>query len=63
MNNNENRFYTDPELQKNREKLLDEMSNSLHKDANKADKQFKIAAVIAVIVLLGGLAYIVSNFI
>lgn len=63
MNNNENRFYTDPELQKNREKLLDEMSNSLHKDANKTDKQFKIAAVIAVIVLLGGLAYIVSNFI
>lgn len=63
MNNNENRFYTDPELQKNRKKLLDEMSNSLHNDANKADKQFKIAAVIAVIVLLGGLAYIVSNFI
>lgn len=62
MDNN-NRFYTDPELQKNREKLLDEMSNKLHNDANKADKQFKIAAVIAVIVLLGGLAYIVSNFI
>lgn len=48
------KFYTDPELQKNREKLLDEMSNSLHKDANKADRQFKIAAVI---LLLGGLIY------
>lgn len=62
MDNN-NRVYTDPKLQETREKLLDEMSNSLHTDANKADKQFKIAAVIAVIVLLGGVAYIVSNFI
>jgi hypothetical protein len=51
------KFYTDPELQKNREKLLDEMSNSLHKDANKADRQFKWVAVIAVILLLGGLIY------
>lgn len=57
------KFYTDPELQKNREKLLDEMSNSLHRDANKADKQFKWFAVIAVIMLLGGLAYIISNLI
>jgi hypothetical protein len=51
------RFYTDPELQKNRERLLDEMSNTLHKDANKANKQFKVAVVIAVILLLGGLIY------
>lgn len=57
------RFYTDPELQKNREKLLDEMSNSLHKDANKADRQFKIVAVFLAIVILGGLAYIISNLI
>jgi hypothetical protein len=33
------------------------MSNSLHKDANKANKQFKVAVVIAVILLLGGLIY------
>lgn len=51
------KFYTDPKVQETRKKLLDEMSNSLHKDANKADRQFKIAAVIAVIVLLGGLIY------
>lgn len=52
-----NRFFSDPEFQETRKKLLDEMSNSLYKDANKADRQFKIAAVIAVIVLLGGLIY------
>lgn len=48
------KFYTDPKVQEKREKLLDEMSNTLHNDANKADRQFKIAAVI---LLLGGLIY------
>lgn len=51
------KFYTDPKVQEKREKLLDEMSNTLHNDANKANKQFKVAVVIAVILLLGGLIY------
>jgi hypothetical protein len=49
-NNDENRFYTDPKIQKSREQLLDELSNKLHNDANKSNKQFKIVAVIAAIV-------------
>jgi hypothetical protein len=53
-NNDENRFYTDPKIQKSREQLLDEMSNKLHNDANKSNKQFWIMVAIAAIVF-GGL--------
>ena len=49
-NNNENRFYTDPELQQKREQFLDEMSNKLHEDANKSNKQFWLVVAIAAIV-------------